>query len=68
MFEKVKDFIEREYRYAQMANNIGEKACHMNHAFGALQFMVEVASNEEYENYVTLWNEWREKFEKEIWG
>ena len=68
MFEKINNFIEREYKYMQMTDSKGEKACHMNNAFGALQFVVELASDEEFEDYMTLWNEWRAKFEKEIWG
>ena len=68
MLKKVESLVERQFNYMQMAESIGEKSCHLSTAFGALQFALELSSNEEYNEYVALWDKWREKFEKEIWG
>lgn len=66
MEERLVQYFEQQMAYAKRSEN---KKVFFDHCFGAVDFIIQQLTDEDQQNdLVHLWEEWRVKWEGEIYG
>lgn len=70
MYEKVKKYLDDCLHHIRLANSNGERRTHYDHAFGAwsIAYYSFATTEEERSELDFLWQEYRPKFEKVVYG
>lgn len=71
MFEKMEQFLERQYEMAVNAETHDGKKTFFDQSFGGLSFAIQMCGNDwdEANRYVDLWSKvWYPKFVKVVYG
>ena len=71
MYEKMEQFLEKQYEMAVNADFATNKKTAFDQAFGGLSFAIQMCGNDwdEANRYVDLWSKvWYPKFVKVVYG
>ena len=69
MLNALENFVRTQYNYAKKATRHDTANAYFHNAFGATCFAMDTAeTQEQYNELMRFWDDWKEKFESVLWN
>ena len=69
MIEILENFVRIQYAYAKKTDRYDTINAYFHNAFGATSFAMDITeTEEEYNELMRFWDDWKEKFEAILWN